>query len=285
MKALWSSRHPRQAFLPLIAMVVMCGEASAQQAIVPTARYPILKRHVQVIETPAQDFRTVVGEINPDDGLVASAAFSDLAKAFVARSGVFRIVEQEAATLARSEPSLKLNVRFVRINQQFHVFASLLAESSGGMIGNGHGTGTSLEKALETAIGQVERAAISQPWRCRVLEVRDGKVLIDRGRLDGLAEGQVLAGYRLAHGGQDTSAEPTELTLLKHGKPAGDYEVVEVKEEYSALKPREGENMLKPLDIVEAPGRVLYENQRSGDSLLWDTIYGRKQKRSAKTNP
>ncbi len=278
---------------------------AADKAETKKPSYPLLKHRLELAEGrfSVEPGVPVYKDFGQEEILLDSDTFIqvrecassvDLAKAVIARSDIFRLTETPMNRTATnnsgiddSEVALTLGAKFIRLKDEYHVFFHLMTKEKGNLVASAHGVARSLEQAIESALRPLERAGLCQPWRCRVLDVSNDRMLIERGRLDGLAADQFLSGYSLAESSGESEREPVELLLLKRGRHVGHYRVVEVGEEFTALKPHEQSPMLKKGDVLEVPPVVLLDVPRSRESILWDGIYGRPARRSSKpkSNP
>jgi hypothetical protein len=114
-----------------------------------------------------------------------------------------------------------------------------------------------------------------RPWLARVVSVQEGTVVMDRGQLDGVREGQEFAASVVA--ASPTNAPPVseERRLLESGRAAGRYAVVETSANYAKLRPLEGAAALKAGDVVQLPEIRLRDRQRTTRGRrLWDRLYG-----------
>jgi hypothetical protein len=288
--------HRRSSSGWIIVAIVCIGSTflieGSQDASVGLSESPILKHRVELktaplpqSENPTQwSGNIAIGNADrffPKEGLTISreewATFADQAKAVVSGSELIRLVEPVADNAGKQPAPTRwvLLARFGLAAEKRLVYFRLVDRASGNLVLSADGQGGSMEAALKASMQKIDQDMLVYAWRCRVTDARSNCVIIARGRLDGLREGQKLTGYSLEEEGRKTPGEPDELTLMKYGKPAGTYQVVTVGEEYTQLQPTQGSMMLAAGDVVTLPNvNLLRDRDRvTRGSSLWDKIY------------
>jgi len=251
----------------------------------------VLRRHVQIVAVPSGQAQT--------DGVDKVLLESDAWKALLTKEGVaisrdewagavdllqteasnskaFRIVYggPNAGKESVDVPWILL-ARFAVGSDGKRVFLHLLEGGTRRTVASAEATGDSMETAIHKALTDLEDKTVLLPWYCAVVGVRDGAMVIDRGRLDGLHSGEKFRGYSLAPEA-DKSLESAELLLMKYGTRKGLYEVSEEGQEFCLVKPVGNATLLKVGDVLELPGvvRPVREPDTRGHRT-WDDIYGK----------
>jgi hypothetical protein len=279
-------------------LVAVARPMKGDEAPVGLSESPILKHRVELqIGAPSRNESQIQwsGEVTignadrffPKEGLTIPreewATFADLTRAVLSTSELIRLVEPLADQTGKNGKEGKastatrwvLLARFGLAAETRLVFFRLVDRASGSLAISADGRAATMEAALKAAMEKIDKEMLTYAWRCRVMDVRDDRVVIMRGRMDGLREGQKLAGYSLEEEGRKAPGEPDELTLMKYGKPAGAYQVVTAGEDYTELQPTQGSPMLSPGDVLVLPTvHLLREKDKATrGSSLWDRVF------------
>jgi hypothetical protein len=257
----------------------------------PQARPVVLKHRVEVIAPfSASPVRQGVDVTldggtappgNSTDGVTIQrdewATALDELKLSLGQSPIFRPAEPVPSDLAAATPgatpAFELYARFGRVAGDFRVLLRLVQKRDGALVAATEGRDASLEKAIATAVAKVEKEMLRRSWRCQVTELIQDQLVIPFGRLDGFQTGQILIGFTLPDDVRLQKPMLNDLLLLKSGKKAGQYQVTEVTEEITLLKPLPQAGPLQPGDVLEAPLAKLHDLPRSSPSTIWDRIY------------
>lgn len=222
------------------------------------------------------------------EGVVISgddwATASDLTRATLAKSDLFRVVEVpktwsgvveplKPGKAVEGMPSMLLLARYgIGANGKTAYF-TLVDPFSGGTVKQAQATAADMREAVDKALAELEREAAMRAWRCRVIGVKDKQMVIDRGRLDGLRAGQQFLGYKI-EAAADAPALAEEAWLMMHGKRTGSYKLVEEGQEFSKVEGVESAPVLAAGDILEIPEIVLKDRGKaSRGTRTWDKIY------------
>ncbi len=220
----------------------------------------------------------------PKDGVVMEegdlASVVDLTKGELSRSDYVRVMEvprtlskKEVTPESSDRPELVVLVSYGITGKGNKVFVRLLEVSSGQTVFSTQAEGHDLGTAVRQSLSGVEDWLLTQAWRCRVIGVRGGAVVINRGRLDGLREGAKLVGYGM-RGVPKGDKESDEATLLKYGNRVGTFIVTEVRNNFAKARADGGKMTLREGDILELPEvRIPDRDVRTRDNRLWDKIY------------
>ncbi len=261
----------------------------------------VLRRHVQIVAVPVAPTQgdgvekcIIQSEawkaLLMKEGVAISrdewAGALDLLQVEVNRSRLFRIVTAlpKPAKTAVSETvadrlnaPLALLARFGVGAVGHRVFLHLVEGTTGGTITSVEATADSMQAAVRKALAALEDNTALLAWRCGVIAARDGQMVIDRGRLDGLRPGQKFHGYSLTPEAAKNANDSVELLLLKFGARKGSYEVSEAGQDYSRIKPLEGAPLLTTGDVLELPMITRPDREKDSRSRrLWDQIYDKK---------
>jgi len=124
---------------------------------------------------------------------------------------------------------------------------------------------------------KIENDVAARAWRCRVIETAGDKMIINRGQLDGIREGDAFQGYKLDAAYKQAEPVPDELLLMKYGAKAGKYKVTEAGNLFSKIESADNAPQLSPGDILEQPDIWLKDRKReSRNKRVWDKIYDKK---------
>jgi hypothetical protein len=278
-----------------LGLVVVSTVLTAQEATNPAdsllLESSVLRRHVRIVAVPSGQAQT--------DGVDKVLLESDAWKALLTKEGVaigrdewagavdllqteasnskaFRVVydSPNAGKESVDVPWILL-ARFGVGSDGKRVFLHLLEGSTRRTVVSAEMTADLMKTAIHKALTELEDKTVLLPWYCAVVGVRDGAMVIDRGRLDGLHKGQKFRGYSLSPEA-DKSTESAELLLMKFGTRKGLYEVSEEGQEFCLVKPVGNAPLLKVGDLLELPGvaRPVREPDTRGHRT-WDDIYGK----------
>jgi hypothetical protein len=278
----------------LALSVIVTGAAlAAQEAAKPAdpllLESSVLRRHVQIVAIPSTATQT--------DGIDKVLLESDAWKALLIKEGVaigrdewagavdllqtqasnsraFRVVYGSPnAGKEGVDAAWILLARFGVGSVGKRAFLHLLEGGTRRTVVSAEATADSMEAAIHAALTELEDKTVLLPWYCAVVGVRDGAMVIDRGRLDGLHKGQKFFGYGLAPEASK-SAVSAELLLMKFGTRKGIYEVSEEGQEFCLVKPVGDAPLLKDGDVLELPmvARPVREPDTRGHRT-WDDIY------------
>jgi hypothetical protein len=203
------------------------------------------------------------------------AKATDLAKQSIAASEMFRLFEPASAASdsAYAGLALYLVARFGVGTSGARAFLRL-TDASGAVLADHEGQGASMKEAIEKALAALAAEAATMPWRCRVSGINDAFMIIDRGHLDGLREGQTFSGYAIGEIPSGTPVQSAELLLMQFGKKVGRYQVVEAGRDFAKVKPLDGAPVLKAGDILEQTEIRLNDRTRgSRGRRVWDKLY------------
>jgi hypothetical protein len=269
------------------------------------ATTPLLKHRVEIVADPAErepNVKKIEVTHKTDEGVditrAEQATGLDLLKTKIRDLETMRLMESSAAT-QKNPRRLVLHARFGVLKDAFAVTSTKastsgaaahieskttirqpkkqvflrLTDQAGNVLANEMGTGAQLDTAAAAALENIQNQLFLLPWRCRIAESNDGKMLIECGYPDGLRKGQSFVGYSLTADAKTATGKTDEYLIMRYGTKAGIYEVTEVGEEFSQLKPKEG-NLLSPGDFLVIPAvRLRDANPATRASKIWDRIY------------
>lgn len=254
---------------------------------------PVLKHPVAVIAVPAggnsmqvpafiekleiwKNMKTDAGVALPVEEWATTL---DLLKQQISDSNVLRVMEMPADNNKNSMPDYLLMAKFGTTPEGGkRVFLRLADPISGAVYSSASGAGLKFDEAIRQAMKTVENDAATCAWRCRIAEVSgNNTMIINRGRIDGVRNGDSFQGWKIAPEGNANPAMPIELLLMKHGQKAGQYRVVEEGRLFSKVEPVGEAPMLNPGDVLEQPEIWLKDKKReSRAKRVWDKIYDKK---------
>jgi hypothetical protein len=206
----------------------------------------------------------------------------DLLKEKLADSNVIRVMELPAADMIKSRiamPDYLLMAKFgTTPDGGKRIFLRLADPCSGAVLSSSSASGGKFEEAIAKAMKNIENDAAMCAWRCRVSEVSGTTMIINRGRIDGVRNGDTFQGWKItADKDAATSAMPDELVLMKYGKKTGQYKVIEEGKLFSKVEPVGDAQVLATGDVLEQPEIWLKDKKReSRAKRVWDKIYDKK---------
>lgn len=209
----------------------------------------------------------------------------DLARVAIGKSDLFRVVDFPAGWSRKEKepgwdpsdknaPDKLVLARFTVGSRGRGVFLRLVDPYSGLSMAEAEAMATDMSMAIDKAISEMENEAAMFPWRCRVSGVSGDNIVINRGYLDGLREGQRFFGYSIKGDTELKSLVSDEESLMLNGARTGEYEITEAGRNFSKLKPVEDAPVLEPGDVLEIPEIRLDDRRRkSRGKRLWDNLY------------
>jgi len=283
------------------ASLLFLSIASALAADPQLLDSSVLRRHVQIVAVPviptqgdgiekciiqSEAWKALLAKEGVAIGRDEWAGALDLLQADVERSRLFRLVTAlpttgvrpaAGAVSARLNAPLALLARFGVGAVGHRVFLHLVESTTGSTITSVEATAPTMQVAVHKALMALEDNTALLAWRCAVVAVRDGRMVVDRGRLDGLRPGQKFVGYALTPEAGKNPGENIELLLMRFGTRKGLYEVADAGQDFSLVKPLEDAALLAAGDVLELPMITRPDRERDSRSRrLWDQIYDKK---------
>jgi len=213
------------------------------------------------------------------------ASASDLTKVAIGGSGLFRVVEVPPAwrdgkefpkwnASANNLPDQFLFARYTVGTRGRGIYLRFVDPYSGATLAQSQSTASDMSIAIRRALAELENEVALLPWRCRITGVRNGTMVIDRGYLDGLRDGQQFVGYAIDRTSKGTVAVADEQSLMVYGTKTGSYRLVETGRNFSKVQPVRGAPLLDKGDVLELPEIRLKDRTRnSRGKRLWDKLY------------
>ena len=209
--------------------------------------------------------------ITPDEWATAV----DLTKAVVGASDTFRVVELPTrAGSGASAPGLALIARYGIGLKGKRVFFRLVEADTGTLLKSADATAAEMKTAIEDALSKIQGEADLLAWRCHVVGLNGDLMVIDRGRIDGVRDGNEFVGYSMAKAATNAPGLSDEQRIMQYGKRAGTYKVVEEGKAFSKVEPVGDAAGLKAGDILELPEiRLNDRGQKSRGKSFWNRVY------------
>jgi len=215
------------------------------------------------------------------------AGAGDLLKAAIAGSGLLRAVDMPASWKSgktepgrdAKAPDALLLARFGVGDRGRSVFLRLVDPHAGTALAQVDARAQNMKSAVEKALKDLEDEISLLAWRCRITGVAAaGKAMvIDRGYLDGLREGQRFVGYALEGEAKEHAGLSDERALMLHGRKRGMYELAEVGQNVSRVEPVDDAPALAVGDVLQLPEIRLGDRvRRSRGRRLWDKLYRKR---------
>ncbi|NQT92564.1 MAG: hypothetical protein HQ559_07375 [Lentisphaerae bacterium] len=215
------------------------------------------------------------------------AGAGDLLKAAIAGSGLLRTVEMPASwqggktapTRDASAPDALLLARFGVGNRGRSVFLRLVEPHAGVALAQVEARAENMKRAVAKVLKDLEDEMSLLPWRCRItgVDMAGKAMVVDRGYLDGLREGQRFVGFALQGEAKDRAGLSDEKAMMLHGRKKGVYELTEVGQNVSRVASVDGAPMLSVGDVLQLPEIRLRDRTRpSRGRRLWDKVYRKR---------
>jgi len=204
----------------------------------------------------------------------------DLLRAELNGSEIFRLMNSDFISVSDiNEPEknyLAMIARFGVATRGKRAIIYLLDSSTGDILYTAEAWESTMQKAIHRAISELEEKVLFTAWRCSIYDRTSNGMIIRRGELDGLREGQVFSGYSIDARGKKGKPANMEFLVMKYGKKSGRYKVSEVQQSFSRVVPLDGAPLLDKGDILELPSIKFNERKRdSRRRRLWDRIYSK----------
>ena len=220
--------------------------------------------------------------ISPGDWATAL----DATKSIVGKSDVMRVMElplawrqlKSAPGITPGEtqsPALLLLSRFGISSSGRTAYFKLADPYTGAVMADATATAPDMVQAIRNALAEIEGNLAMMPWRCHVTGVREQQMVIDRGYIDGLRQGNELQGYSMdSVENSARAAMSDEEFLMTHGTKAGVYRVIEVGQNFSKVEPVDNAPVLKAGDILQTP-EIRFQDRlrKSRGRSAWDKLY------------
>jgi hypothetical protein len=163
-------------------------------------------------------------------------------------------------------------------NEGRKVFLRLVEPCTGNVLSTADAVAGKFEESIPKALKKIEDDVALFAWRCRVIETAGARNIINRGRLDGVRNGDEFQGYKIDPGqGKQNVMMPEELLIMKSGVKSGKYKVVEEGQQFSKVEPVGGAPLLSAGDFLEQPDIWLKDRKReSRGKRTWDKIYDKQ---------
>lgn len=272
---------------------------SAQESVPDLMQSAVLKHRILVMDLTEDledylDASTIINIFGPQVKLPKRGQLlsiknrdqiSEKIKTALFDSELIRIIgnpfsegKKEELDKAVEEDKLDL-VLFIKYSQEKsikEVYFQLTEADSGNSIKYIEAKAQTFDTAIRKAMTDLEEELFLLPWRCKVIALKEGGMIINRGRLDGLLEDLKLIGYSINSNKKQKNDEPMELMLMKYGKKEGLYRVTELQRHYSVVIPDSNNKILSIGDILELPEiRFDDKNRRTRGSQTWDKIFNK----------
>ena len=267
----------------------------------PTMKDTTLRHRVAVVAVPP----TADSPANSPDFVVAFEAWKvlldkegvtitpgdwatalDATKSVVGKSDVMRVMElplawsqlKSAPGITPGEtqaPALLLLSRFGISTSGRTAYFKLADPFTGVVMADASSTAPDMVQAIRNALAEIEGDLAMMPWRCHVTGVREQQMIIDRGYIDGLREGNELQGYAMdSVENSARAAMSDEEFLMTHGTKSGAYRVIEAGQNFSKVEPVDNAPVLKTGDILQTPEiRFKDRLRKSRGARAWDRLY------------
>ena len=291
-----AARRPALLLAPLAAAGLWFSAVCAGEAA-PTDKWPPPKFRVALYAVPAdaaqarsnaavqvtlnqsEPFRTLL----ISEGVVITEASwmqaHDLVVSGLTTSGTLRLFLDLSGTgraadgAANAAGTLLLAARFGVSLTGARASLLLVAGDTGAALASVEGTGGDMATAVRQALAGIERKVETLSWRARIVGVRDNRMLVEAGKLDGLVAGQIFVGWSLAGKPAGTDSL-SERALLLHGKRTGLYRVEEPAQDCAFFVPVDNAPLLAAGDVVESPPLSLPARPESSRTRrAWDRLY------------